>query len=315
MPQPPLRLSIATVIGPVIGGVPPGRFPRETVAARRAGSDLRWGSAISPGNSTAHWIARRMKNQVSARRGDGGQGDQPTGRGRTGKDRSRVLDRPHNPCPIRANARCNRRVRRDRDLIQDTTYRLSSPSYRRGASMATRNAIPNHNKRFLSIVMPVLLLGVLTDQTSKSWADLRRPRPVSSCRDTFARIPREGDIPCSSSSSSGPVRRSPASSSSCPAAEAHEKPPTMSPGAVRSREGRGAQSALASSSSMSWHGGRFAAEDPIGASPGLAGDASGSGPHCRCVCRGRWSAGLRGPRKTRYPRTGQGGETRGAAIR
>ncbi len=43
--------------------------------------------------------------------------------------------------------------------------------------MATRYASPDPRRRFHSIVMSVLLLGVLTDQASKSWASLRAAEP------------------------------------------------------------------------------------------------------------------------------------------
>jgi lipoprotein signal peptidase len=43
--------------------------------------------------------------------------------------------------------------------------------------MATRDASPESRKRLLCIVLPVLLMGVLADQTSKSWASHHAPRP------------------------------------------------------------------------------------------------------------------------------------------
>jgi len=43
--------------------------------------------------------------------------------------------------------------------------------------MATCAASPATRQRFLGIVLPVLLLGVLTDQASKSWASLRAAEP------------------------------------------------------------------------------------------------------------------------------------------
>src|SRR3954469_7853507 len=43
--------------------------------------------------------------------------------------------------------------------------------------MATCDASPASRGRFLHIVIPVLLMGVLTDQASKSWASLRAAEP------------------------------------------------------------------------------------------------------------------------------------------
>jgi signal peptidase II len=44
--------------------------------------------------------------------------------------------------------------------------------------MATRDASPASRGRLLLIVMPVLLMGILTDQASKSWASLRAAEPL-----------------------------------------------------------------------------------------------------------------------------------------
>ena len=43
--------------------------------------------------------------------------------------------------------------------------------------MATLDADPALRQRLLYLVMPILLLGVLTDQASKSWASLRAAEP------------------------------------------------------------------------------------------------------------------------------------------
>jgi lipoprotein signal peptidase len=43
--------------------------------------------------------------------------------------------------------------------------------------MATCDAISATRKRFLCIVIPVLVMGVVTDQASKSWASLRSTEP------------------------------------------------------------------------------------------------------------------------------------------
>ena len=43
--------------------------------------------------------------------------------------------------------------------------------------MATCDTSPATRERFLYIVIPVLLMGVLTDQASKSWASLRAAEP------------------------------------------------------------------------------------------------------------------------------------------
>src|SRR3954454_13145468 len=43
--------------------------------------------------------------------------------------------------------------------------------------MATCEASPAARNRFLYIVVPVLLMGVLADQASKSWASLRAAEP------------------------------------------------------------------------------------------------------------------------------------------
>jgi lipoprotein signal peptidase len=43
--------------------------------------------------------------------------------------------------------------------------------------MATRDASPDPRERFLYIVVPVLLMGILTDQASKSWACFRAAEP------------------------------------------------------------------------------------------------------------------------------------------
>jgi lipoprotein signal peptidase len=43
--------------------------------------------------------------------------------------------------------------------------------------MATRDASPAARNRLLCIVVPVLLLGVVADQASKSWATHHAPRP------------------------------------------------------------------------------------------------------------------------------------------
>jgi lipoprotein signal peptidase len=43
--------------------------------------------------------------------------------------------------------------------------------------MATSDPSPAPRKRFLCIVIPVLLMGVLTDQASKSWASLQAAEP------------------------------------------------------------------------------------------------------------------------------------------
>jgi len=43
--------------------------------------------------------------------------------------------------------------------------------------MATTNATPTCRKYFLSIVTPVLLMGFLTDQASKSWASFQAVEP------------------------------------------------------------------------------------------------------------------------------------------
>src|SRR3954454_23426576 len=43
--------------------------------------------------------------------------------------------------------------------------------------MATLDAGPAPRQRLLYLVMPILLLGVLTDQASKSWASLRAAEP------------------------------------------------------------------------------------------------------------------------------------------
>src|SRR5262249_60367406 len=50
-------------------------------------------------------------------------------------------------------------------------------SCRRGGSMAIRDARPTFRGRFLFIVIPVLLMGLLADQASKSWASLRAAEP------------------------------------------------------------------------------------------------------------------------------------------
>jgi lipoprotein signal peptidase len=65
-------------------------------------------------------------------------------------------------------------VRRDRSVIQKTLCLLSATSDGRRAAVATCGPSSAIRKRLVHIVVPVLLIGITTDQASKWWAT-RRP--------------------------------------------------------------------------------------------------------------------------------------------